>query len=302
ISRHLYDLCYTGGLAHRKVLLRVYERVLLPCLATRTHCVSDTWGSVHPVHSQYHDNADLHITDYFSGLGYLLAHQESRPHDLVELIQLLSIYSQLCRTSARFLNVNPPTVVQLLWETKPRPVHAHHLSCTTLGRFSLASSVAPGKGDGREEVRAERVRILGRVWPPVFDSPTPVQKAHAEAGVCYAFPSEELFGTPWGHCGESVTFASMYKSMQSRVPLGTLALSVKTMTSSMPGVGVTPAETIMKLHRLQDIVEVLRVSGALRPMCLNCQHLSDSVGARLEDYACLFASQRSTLTLDRQAI
>ena len=37
--------------------------------ATRTHYVADTCGSVHPVRNQYHDNADLHIADYFSGLG-----------------------------------------------------------------------------------------------------------------------------------------------------------------------------------------------------------------------------------------
>ncbi|KAL1738327.1 hypothetical protein HDZ31DRAFT_78452 [Schizophyllum fasciatum] len=258
--------------------------------AKRSHYVPGMHESVHSLRVPYHDHEELHVADFFSGLGYLLAYQGSQMRSLSELLQLLSIYSQFCRNAARFMYLNPPTVVQLLWETQSRN-SAHAINLVSR-RFSLASSVIPGKGGGREDVREQRVQALQQVWSPVLRNPTPVQKAHAEAGISYAYPTEELFGTPWGHCSESVTFASMHKTMQSRVPLGTLALSVKSMTSPMPGVSTTPVEAIFQLQRLQDMVEVLLASGALRPMCLNCQHLSDSVSARIEDFACLFASRR----------
>ncbi|TRM64669.1 hypothetical protein BD626DRAFT_428986 [Schizophyllum amplum] len=291
ISSNLRDLCYNAGRTHQEHLVNVFEGILLPCLEKRSHYKSDAYGALHSVQTQYNDHEKLSITDYFSGLGYLLAHQQDNRSDLIHLIKLTSIYAQWCRASARSLCVNPPTVVQLLWETQPN--YGDSTSNRAPGRFSLSSSVVPGKGDGREAIRRMRVHVLSKIWPSIFDNPTPVQKAHAEAGVSYAYPTEELFGTPWGHCGESITFASMYTTMQAHVPLGTLALSVKTMTSTIPGVGVSPAEAIMHLHRLQDVVEVLRAAGAMRPMCLNCQHLADSVSARVEDYASVFTSRKA---------
>lgn len=89
------------------------------------------------------------------------------------------------------------------------------------GFFSFASSVAAGKGNGREEIREERVRYLESIWPFPLLRPTPVQREHANSDVLKALdPSAELFGTPWGHCGESITFAScvvpLYIRLSSR--------------------------------------------------------------------------------------
>lgn len=85
----------------------------------------------------------------------------------------------------------------------------------------------------------------------------------------------------------------MYKMILSGVPLGTLALSVKAMTSPIPGTSTIPVEVIPNLHHLNDIIEVLRTSGAMRPMCLNCQYLSSIVSARIDDYAHRLSGQMS---------
>lgn len=78
------------------------------------------------------------------------------------------------------------------------------------GSFSLASSVAAGKGDGREVIREERIKILEDVWSHPLVYPTPVQQEHANSDALKVVdPSAELFGTPWGHCGESVSFVSL---------------------------------------------------------------------------------------------
>ncbi len=54
------------------------------------------------------------------------------------------------------------------------------------------------------------------------------------------------------------------------------------MTSMIPGTNIVPVQVIPHLNHMSDIVEVLRVSGSLRPMCLNCQHLAKG---RVDDYA-----------------
>ena len=112
-----------------------------------------------------------------------------------QLVKLLSQYAEWCRVSAVVLNVNTPTVVQLLRDTSS-------------GQYSLAASVSAGKGGGREDVREERIKTLEAVWSHPLIYPTPVQQAHADAGIGYGEPSAELFGTPWGHCGETMSFAS----------------------------------------------------------------------------------------------
>ena len=132
-----------------------------------------------------------------SSAGHVLAHSNCAPHPptLLSLIQRQAIYAEWCRVSARALAVNPPTVVQSLFTT------------TFPGAlYSFAASVSAGKGEGSAAVRHERVKALREVWPHSLPVPTPVQRMHAySAGV---EPSAELFGTPWGHCGETVTFAS----------------------------------------------------------------------------------------------
>ncbi|KIY47491.1 hypothetical protein FISHEDRAFT_59610 [Fistulina hepatica ATCC 64428] len=245
-------------------------------------------GSVVDIKVPYHDAHNLGISDYFSALGYILAHLGGPESNLsfVHLLQLLSQYAAWCRLSASALRVNPPTVVQLLWVCSPQyRFGGTHVEAKD-GLFCLSSSVSPGKGDGLKEVRNVRVRELLAVWPDFsLLSPTPVQQAHAESGLIKSVDSSaELFGTPWGHCGESVSFAasSMHRTMKAGVPMGTLALSVKAMTSKIAGTNIVPAQAIQQLTRLSDIVEVFRTSGALRPMCLNCQYLSSG---RIEDYA-----------------
>ncbi|KAG7087630.1 hypothetical protein E1B28_013578 [Marasmius oreades] len=219
------------------------------------------------------------ISDYFSGLGYFLTHLTvtPQPTSITELIRLLSRYAEWSRVSASVLNVNTPTVVQVLRDV-------------TSYRFSLAASVSPGKGEGQEDVREERIKVLENVWSPPLIYPTPVQRAHAESGISPTESSAELFGTPWGHCGETIAFASLYKTIHMGHSIGTLALAVKPMTSFIPGTATVPVQTIETLWHLNDVVEVLRVAGAMRPMCLNCLYLMNSAGGNAEDYAVTFCA------------
>ena len=85
----------------------------------------------------------------------------------------------------------------------------------------------------------------------------------------------------------------MHRSLHSRIPLGTLALGVKAMTSPIAGTvsSLSPVDAILNLDRMEDIIEVLRVSGSLRPMCLNCQYLTKSADAKIEDYAAIFTNK-----------
>lgn len=278
ISAFFRELCYNPRNTHRAHLEKIYDGLLEPCLANKSHYVRGTHSSLSTVQVQYHDYSNFAIPDFFSGLGYVLAHLHpcQSSYNLKSLTQLLSQYSEWCRISALLLEVNPPTVVQLLWSMKCR-------------RFSLASSVAAGRGDGREDVREERVKSLEAVWHDPLTNPTPVQQKHALEGTCKIVdPSAELFGTPWGHCGESVSFASLFETIHSASPLATLALSVKSMTCMIPGTNIVPVQVIPHLNRFSDIVEVLRVSGSLRPMCLNCQHLARG---RIKDYAYSFMAE-----------
>ncbi|KIK64927.1 hypothetical protein GYMLUDRAFT_39332 [Collybiopsis luxurians FD-317 M1] len=183
------------------------------------------------------------ITDYFSALGYILTHTTSNA-SFVQLIHLLSRYAEWCRVSSAILCTNTPTVVQMLFQVPSEP-DKHGITTSLYGhgpnrlKFSLASSISAGKGGGREDVRKSRINALQSVCSHPLPYPTPVQQAHASAGIGYGQGdsrielSAELFGTPWGHCGESVTFPSMYRSISLGRPLGTLALSVKGMTCAI---------------------------------------------------------------------
>lgn len=276
----------------------------------------------------------MELADYFSGIGacfaqrlasatnksvtgYLLTHlgPTETPLNFTQLLKLLSTYAEWCRTSSYILQVNPPTVVQMLFVLSPTFHRVGHPSihASPLGRFALTSSVAAGKGDGREDVRAHRVNILETLLSRRLPSPTPVQRQHANSDLIkVVHPSAELFGTPWGHCGESISFAacasfslssssvlisshSMHKSLHTGIPLGTLALSVKAMNTVVPGTSVIPVDAIPNLHHIEDIVEVLRISGAMRPMCLNCLHMRDMTGASIDDYAVRLAAPSNSL-------
>ncbi|KZV92782.1 hypothetical protein EXIGLDRAFT_836212 [Exidia glandulosa HHB12029] len=298
LSEVLRNLCYNPAVRRRSSLRALYDKVLHPCLHKGSHIVRKGNGRLVTVPVEYNDHMKLPVSDYFTALGFVLAKQipPERPIGLTPLIKLLSAYAFLTRRSARALNVHPPTVVQLLWTKAVQSTGEAEDSSShdAVGPVSLASSVSAGLGDGRDEVRGERVRVLQDVWPHEFPVPTPVQTAHLKAGIRQmATEIPELFGTPWGHCGESVSFASMYKTMQGGASMGALALSVKSMTTPMHEAGHQPVDVIETLHRLVDIVEVLRVGGAMRPMCLNCQHLAHCVSAHVDDYASLFASPRS---------
>lgn len=73
------------------------------------------------------------------------------------------------------------------------------------------------------------------------------------------------------------------------VSMGTLALGVKAMTSAIPGTNTIPVQVIPNLHHMSDIIEVLQISGALRPMCLNCRYLSNVASGRVVDFAHRFS-------------
>lgn len=144
-------------------------------------------------------------------LGYVLAHEGSSDTilDFTYLLKLLTQYAEWCRVSAALIDVHPPTVVQLLWVMSHQFRYGPGKHQSSAGRFSLSSSVAAGKGDGREDIREERIKNLEAVWSHKLLYPTPVQREHANSdSIKVVDPSAELFGTPWGHCGESISFAS----------------------------------------------------------------------------------------------
>ncbi|KAJ7581337.1 hypothetical protein C8J56DRAFT_262664 [Mycena floridula] len=283
ISTYLEQLCRT-----QVPINRVYEGLLEPCLRHGSHYTSNPDSSVATIPVRYHDHSSLPMVDYFSAIGYVLA-QTTSPE--TNLVALLSKYAEWCRVSAARLAVNPPTVVQALWVLDDK------------SKFSLAASVSAGKELGSERVRMERIKTLQDVWNPhQLVNPTPVQLKHAEAAKTIVEPSAELFGTPWGHCGEAVSFASMHRHIKARVPMGTLALGVKAMTSIVPGTDVVPVEAVEALANRNhtssstqalfnsDIIEILRVSGALRPMCLNCRWLMQVAKGNIVDYGAELAS------------
>lgn len=139
--------------------------------------------------------------------GYVLTHA-THASSFTQLIHSLSLYAEWCRVSSAVLDVNTPTVVQMLFELPSR----EHYNYGHGGlKFSFASSVSAGKGAGREDIRKARTKTVQSVWQQPLPYPTPVQQAHAAVGIRYSSkiePSAELFGTPWGHCGESVSFPS----------------------------------------------------------------------------------------------
>jgi hypothetical protein len=81
----------------------------------------------------------------------------------------------------------------------------------------------------------------------------------------------------------------MFKRIHQGQPLGTLALGVKPMNSVIPGTTTIPVYAVQGLTNLKDIVQVLRISGAMRPMCLNCVYLANGAGGAIEDYAVTLA-------------
>ncbi|THV02661.1 hypothetical protein K435DRAFT_749058 [Dendrothele bispora CBS 962.96] len=301
LTLFLKELSYRSpNLHHCEHLVAVYDSILKPCLTTKSHCARDIGtGNLCTVQLPFHECPGLSIADYFSALGYLLTHIYNQL-TFVELIQLLGQYAEWCRVSASVLSVNPPTVVQVLFDSRldwPRDFET--LGASKIARFSLASSVSAGKGDGREDIRDQRTKAVQAFWSHPLIQPTPVQRAHVMAGIGFSNralePSAELFGTPWGHCGESVSFPSLYKSMHTGRPLGTLALSVKAMTTAIPGTSTIPVYAMQSLTHFSDIIELLRVSGSMRTMCLNCLYLRDGAGAKVEDYAARFSSSNSEI-------
>ncbi|KAJ3715729.1 hypothetical protein C8R42DRAFT_212935 [Lentinula raphanica] len=293
ISTYLRELCSRSTNPNSIYLTRIFDEILFPCLKNAKHYVNGTDGTVHSVRVPFHEHKEMDISDYFSALGYILTHSTATA-SFTQLIRLLSCYAEWCRVSSFVLGINTPTVVQMLFDEPPsfqntltRYGHANTL------KFSLASSVSAGKGEGREDVRESRVSSLQSVWPHSLVYPTPVQRAHASAGIGYGRssiePSAELFGTPWGHCGESVSFPSMHQSITSGRPLGTLALSVKAMNCVIPGTDITPVYAMPFLISITDVIDMLKVAGALRPMCLNCLYLRNNAGGCINDHAIKYA-------------
>lgn len=82
----------------------------------------------------------------------------------------------------------------------------------------------------------------------------------------------------------------MHKSITLGRPLGTLALNVKAMTCVIPGTNIVPVYAMPLLTSLADMVEILKISGALRPMCLNCLYLRNTAGGCIQDHAVKFST------------
>ncbi|KAJ4481129.1 hypothetical protein J3R30DRAFT_3464529 [Lentinula aciculospora] len=298
ISSYLKELCFYRKNPFQSYTGRIYEGILHPCLNSGKHYVSGTDGQPRSVRVPFHEHREMEISDYFSALGYILTHATTTA-SFTQLIHLLSCYAEWCRVSSSILDINTPTVVQMLLDDPSSSECPSFRTMAQYGhrnklRFSFASSVSAGKGECREDVRQSRVSALQSVWRHPLLYPTPVQRAHAATGIGYEDSSiessAELFGTPWGHCGESVSFPSMHHSITSGRPLSTLALSVKAMTCVIPGTDTIPVYTIPLLTNLTDVVEVLKVAGALRPMCLNCIYLRNTARGCIQDLAITFSA------------
>ncbi|KAE9387036.1 hypothetical protein BT96DRAFT_968273 [Gymnopus androsaceus JB14] len=290
ISSYLGQICHQPSNPYQKYLRHIYDDILSP------------YGKVHSVRVPFHEHKEMEISDYFSALGYVLTYTTATA-SFTQLLHRLSQYAEWCRVSSAVLETNTPTVVQMLFQVPSEPdliANARYGYGPSKLKFSLASSVSAGKGGGREDVRENRIRTLESVWSHPLVYPTPVQQAHASAGIGFerngsrVEPSAELFGTPWGHCGEGVSFPSMHQSISLGRPLGTLALSVKAMTCVIPGTDTIPVCAIPALTSLTDIVEILKVAGAMRPMCLNCLYLRNTAGGSIQDHAVKFSAFEDT--------
>ncbi|KAF5392196.1 hypothetical protein D9757_001522 [Collybiopsis confluens] len=317
ISLYLGELCHQPANPYQKYLIRTFNGILEPCLKNRSHYISGEC-----LRLPFHENKDMVISDYFSALGkddrpatgtaishrplgYVLTHTTPSA-SFIQIIHLLSRYAEWCRVSSAVLCTNTPTVVQMLYqlpnENVDDNISLYGFRSDGL-KFSLSSSVSAGKGSGREDVRLTRIPALQSLCPRQLPTPTPVQRAHASAGIGYGRgesrvePSAELFGTPWGHCGESITFPSMHKSLILGNPLGTLALSVKAMTSVIPGTNTIPVQAIPLLTNLESVLELLNVAGAMRSMCLNCLYVRNMVGNSVCDHAVAFSSAEGVAAL-----
>ncbi|KAJ7204796.1 hypothetical protein GGX14DRAFT_646337 [Mycena pura] len=280
LSEAIEALCQPCTLAagvRRADLGVVYSGLIKPCLIAKTSvpvyrmCDRDSWT----VSVKFHDHSNLVISDFFTGLGYILSSQAYGLRSLSERIELLALYAKICKLSSPLVQSRPPTTVQLLWVNSPHKGD---------NRLALGSSLAWLKVRSHFQMaRAVREGILRDIWgsTSALINPTPMQ-------TCFPNPVGALFGSCWGDCAEAISLSAFWKLVASGAPLGTLAFNVASMNAVDPAIGLSACDIILENAgklTLQKIFEVLTRAGAFRPMCKNCEHLRDAVAANIVDCA-----------------
>ncbi|KAF7318835.1 hypothetical protein HMN09_00218900 [Mycena chlorophos] len=210
-------------------------------------------------------------------------------HDLLEntqRVRLLALYAKLCKLCAIHVGSRPPTTVQLLLADTP-----------TDARMVLSASLAWFKTRHHFQLaRSSRAGILRELWGSTgaLVHPTPMQAR---------FPGQNqagsLFGTCWGDCAEAVSLAALNKHIASGIPLRTLAVNVACLNAPDPVTGRSAADLLLEHpydRDLDDVLDVLTRSNALRAMCENCEHLIRVVGADVVDCAHDLHSQSTVAT------
>ncbi|KAJ7170249.1 hypothetical protein C8R43DRAFT_1152839 [Mycena crocata] len=279
LTNALKSLSQSSGLAagaSRVDLGTVYSELVAPCLTARTSILVSEAGasnSFWTVAVKFHDHSNLVIPDYFTGLGYILSLQAYGQQTLPQRIKLLALHAKVCKLSSSLVQSRPPTTVQLLWVNSPHEDN----------RIVFGSSLAWLKIRSHFQMaRTVREGILRDLWRGVLIYPTPMQ-------ACFPNPVGALFGTCWGDCAEAISLSAFWKHVAAGTPLSTLALNVAAMNAVDPSTGLSACDIILTDPgglSLREIVGILVRAGALRPMCKNCEHLRDSMGADIVDCAC----------------
>ncbi|KAJ7689441.1 hypothetical protein B0H17DRAFT_1202332 [Mycena rosella] len=256
LSSALKSLCDPPELlagSSRSNLGAVYSGLVAPCLKAKTSILVSEASAFWTVSVEFHDHSSLVIPDYFTGLGYILSLQEYGPQTLTQRIQLLALYAKL------------------LWVNSPHPADKRVVLGSSLAWLKIRSHF--------ELARSVRKGILRDLWAGALIDPTPMQ-------ACFPNPVGALFGTCWGDCAEAISLSACWKLVASGAPLRTLALNVVAMNAADPFTGLSACDIILASTSLREMVGALVRAGAFRPMCKNCEHLRDSIGADIMDCAC----------------
>ncbi|KAJ7461765.1 hypothetical protein B0H11DRAFT_114733 [Mycena galericulata] len=279
LSNALKSLCTTPAAsgASQADLGTIYSGLLAPCLKAKTSILVSEAApkdSFWTVSVRFHDHSNLVIPDYFTALGYILSFQKYGPLSLTERIKLLALYAKVCKLSSPLVQSRPPTTVQLLW------VNSVHSTDT---RLVLGSSLAWLKVRSHFLMaRAVREGILRDLWRDALIDPTPMQ-------ACFPNPVGALFGTCWGDCAEAISLSAFWKLVAFGAPLCTLALNVAAMNAPNALTGLSACDVLLAHAGSlspQEILSILVRANAFRPMCKNCEHLRDRIGADIVDCAC----------------
>ncbi|KAF7314184.1 hypothetical protein MKEN_00890600 [Mycena kentingensis (nom. inval.)] len=172
----------------------VFQQLVLPCLNARKPVQVfplDGEDALRSVGVHFHDHERLEISDFYTGLGYILSLQPYDFNKPMERVKLLALYAKLSKLSAAHVCSRPPTTVQILW---PR----------SQSRIALSASLAWFKPRQHFQLaRSARESVLRDLWGSTnaLVHPTPMQAR-------FPNPVGSLFGTCWGDCAEAMSVSA----------------------------------------------------------------------------------------------